>query len=177
MFVGPRIDGLFVLCGGSRYDESFTFLSCILSLVLNHSLSTSPTQHTTTIMADLLTSYNALSPSSPTADVSKVLNAIMSGVWPHVFLSCPITPALTSALKAHFVDNATREALVSALLSDIGSCKPGSTTGRLHHTGKQLVSRLLSPLKVPFHRCSARSFNHQGSGSPSVRVVRRSVGK
>lgn len=30
-------------------------------------------------MADLLASYNALSTSSPRADVSKVLNAIMSG--------------------------------------------------------------------------------------------------
>ena len=32
-------------------------------------------------MAHLLTSYNALSPSSPRADVSKALNAIMSGLW------------------------------------------------------------------------------------------------
>jgi hypothetical protein len=83
-------------------DESFNIIPLFfhaLSLVLNHSLSTSPTQLTTTIMADLLTSYNALSPSSPRADLSKVLNAIMSGVWLHEFLSCPITPALTSALK------------------------------------------------------------------------------
>lgn len=32
-------------------------------------------------MAHLLTSYNALSASSPRVDVSKVLNAIMSGLW------------------------------------------------------------------------------------------------
>jgi hypothetical protein len=30
-------------------------------------------------MADLLASYNALSPSSPRTDVAKVLNALMSG--------------------------------------------------------------------------------------------------
>ena len=30
-------------------------------------------------MADLLASYNTLSPSSPRADVAKVLNALMSG--------------------------------------------------------------------------------------------------
>jgi len=31
-------------------------------------------------MADLLASYNALSAASPRADVSKVLNAIISGL-------------------------------------------------------------------------------------------------
>lgn len=69
-------------------------------------------------MADLLASYNALSASSPRADVSKVLNAIIGAL---------------------LIDNTTREALVSALLSDIGSCKPGGTCGRLHHTDAHLA--------------------------------------
>ena len=50
----------------------------------------------------------------------------------------PVTRLLVqhSDLRAALlIDNPTREALVSALLSDIGSCKPGSTSGRLHHTG------------------------------------------
>jgi len=64
-------------------------------------------------MADLLASYNALSPSSSRTDVAKVLNAL---------ISAPI-------------DDSSREALVAALVSDIASCKPGSTSGRLHHTG------------------------------------------
>jgi hypothetical protein len=60
-------------------------------------------------------------------------------------------PALTPAL-ALSVDNASREALVSALLSDIRSCKPGSTSGRLHHTGtyRQLVSRTVVTPKLSF---------------------------
>jgi hypothetical protein len=54
-----------------------------------------------------------------------------------------VHPALTSAL-ALLMDNATREALVAALLSDIRSCKPGSTNGRLHHTGAYSPTRPLT---------------------------------
>ncbi|KAH8999553.1 guanine nucleotide exchange factor [Lactarius akahatsu] len=74
-------------------------------------------------MADLLVSYNALSPSSPRTDITKVLNALIS---------------------APTVDD-SREALVAALLSDIASCKPGSTSGRLHHTDALLA---LSAIKA-----------------------------
>lgn len=75
-------------------------------------------------MADLLTSYNALSPSSPRTDVTKVLNAL---------INVPI------------VDDSSREALVTALVSDIESCKPGSTSSRLHHTDAHLA---LSAIKA-----------------------------
>ncbi|KAH9059374.1 guanine nucleotide exchange factor [Lactarius vividus] len=74
-------------------------------------------------MADLLASYNALSPSSPRTDVTKVLNALIT---------------------APTVDD-SREALVTALVSDIASCKPGSTSGRLHHTDAHLA---LSAIKA-----------------------------
>ena len=49
-----------------------------LSLVLNQFLPSNPPQARTTLMADLLASYNGLSASSPRADVSKVLDAIIS---------------------------------------------------------------------------------------------------
>ncbi|KAH9037625.1 guanine nucleotide exchange factor [Lactarius pseudohatsudake] len=74
-------------------------------------------------MADLLASYNALSPFSPRTDITKVLNALIS---------------------APTVDD-SREALVAALLSDIASCKPGSTSGRLYHTDALLA---LSAIKA-----------------------------
>ncbi|KAH9978248.1 guanine nucleotide exchange factor [Lactifluus volemus] len=69
-------------------------------------------------MADLLPSYNSLSVSSPRPDVTNVLNTIIS---------------------TFFIDDATREGLVTVLLSDIESCKPGSTSGRLHHTDALLA--------------------------------------
>lgn len=75
-------------------------------------------------MADLLASYNALSPSSPRTDVARVLNSLIA---------------------APIVDDASREALVAALVSDIESCKPGSTSGRIHHTDAHLA---LSAIKA-----------------------------
>ncbi|KAI9512982.1 hypothetical protein F5148DRAFT_1145748 [Russula earlei] len=77
-------------------------------------------------ITDLLASYHALSASSPRAEVSKVLNTI---------------------INAHFIDDANRESvtLVPVLLSDIGSCKPGGTSGKLHHTDAHLA---LSAIKA-----------------------------
>lgn len=84
-------------------------------------------------MADLLASYHGLSASSPRPDVSKVLNAVITGLW---LICCPHsrTAALTHS-AALSVDNENRAALVTAILSDIRSCEPGGTNGRLHHTG------------------------------------------
>ena len=68
----------------------------------------------------------------------------------------PVTRLLVhrSDLRAALlIDNPTREALVSALLSDIGSCKPGSTGGRLHHTGTHPIS-YLRPLSLPLNTLS-----------------------
>ncbi|KAI9448470.1 guanine nucleotide exchange factor [Lactarius indigo] len=76
-------------------------------------------------MADLLASYNVLSPSSPRADITKVLNALINA--------------------APIVDDSSREALIATLVSDIASCKPGSTSGRLHHTDAHLA---LSAIKA-----------------------------
>ncbi|KAH9007276.1 guanine nucleotide exchange factor synembryn-domain-containing protein [Lactarius hatsudake] len=84
-------------------------------------------------MADLLASYNALSPSSPRTDITKVLNAIMSG-------------ALLNRPCFHPTVDDSREALVVALLSDIASCKPGSTSGRLHHTDALLAISAIKAL-------------------------------
>ncbi|KAI0269433.1 guanine nucleotide exchange factor [Gloeopeniophorella convolvens] len=69
-------------------------------------------------MANLLASYNTLSASSPRQDVSRALDAI------------------TGTL---IIDDTSRKALVTALLSDLQSCRPGSTSGRLHHTDAQLA--------------------------------------
>jgi hypothetical protein len=53
-------------------------------------------------------------------------------------LSVPHTRSdLCAALT---IDNANRAALVTAILSDIRSCEPGGTNGRLHHTGTLLCS-------------------------------------
>ena len=41
-------------------------------------------------MADLLASYNALSPSSSRADVAKVLNALISGPLLLLFRNYPL---------------------------------------------------------------------------------------
>ena len=82
-------------------------------------------------MADLLASYRGLSASSQRADVAKVLNAVISCPWlyhPFPTLALTFCAALT-------IDNANRAALVTAILSDIRSCEPGGTNGRLHHTG------------------------------------------
>jgi len=75
--------GLFGPRTGCGFDvsslNSETFHA--LSLFLNHQLvRRSPVWPRTTLMTDLLPSYNALSASSPRADVSKVLNAIISGL-------------------------------------------------------------------------------------------------
>jgi hypothetical protein len=84
-------------------------------------------------MADLLASYRGLSASSPRADVSKVLNAIISCEWPIDNLSPALTfPDLCAALS---IDNTNRAALVTAILSDIKSCEPGGANGSLQHTG------------------------------------------
>jgi hypothetical protein len=83
-------------------------------------------------MADLLASYQALSPSSPRTDVSKVLNAI---------ISCAPIDSPSSALTfadlcaALSIDNTNRATLVTAVLSDIKSREPGGAHGKLQHTG------------------------------------------
>jgi Guanine nucleotide exchange factor synembryn len=83
-------------------------------------------------MANLLESYNSLSTSSPRPDVSNALNAIMSSaIYNHPTLSLP-HPNLHAAFP---IDDPSREGLITALLSDIETCKPGSTGDRLHHTG------------------------------------------
>jgi hypothetical protein len=83
-------------------------------------------------MADLLASYHELSASSPRPDVSKVLNAIITGLW---LIRCPLLAHRSDLSAALSIDNANRAALVTAILSDITSCGPGGTDGRLHHTG------------------------------------------
>jgi hypothetical protein len=84
-------------------------------------------------MADLLASYQGLSISSPRADVSKVLNAIISCAWPIDNPSPALSlPDLCVALS---IDNASRAALVAAILSDIKACEPGGANGNLQQTG------------------------------------------
>jgi hypothetical protein len=84
-------------------------------------------------MADFLASYRALSASSPRAEVSKVLNAIISCESPfHQSLPSLTFSDLCAALS---IDNTDRAALVTAILSDIKSCEPGGANGRLQHTG------------------------------------------
>ncbi|KAI0301951.1 guanine nucleotide exchange factor [Multifurca ochricompacta] len=102
-------------------------------------------------MADILASYNALSPSSPRGDVSKVLNAIAT---------IPI------------IDNASREALIIALLSDVGSCKPGSTSGRLHHTDAHLA---LSAIKSLGRQPSGSSVIASAQNLSTLLVVSKSL--
>jgi hypothetical protein len=58
-----------------------------LSLVLNQILASNPPQARTTPMADLLAFYHGLSASSPRPDVSKMLNAIITGLW---LTRCPL---------------------------------------------------------------------------------------
>ena len=72
----PGRGGLWLFDVSSLNSKTFH----ALSLVFNQIFRGSPLRPRTTVMADLLASYNALSASSPRADVSKVLNAIMSGV-------------------------------------------------------------------------------------------------
>ena len=62
-----------------------------LSLVLNQFFPSNPPRARTTLMADLLASYQGLSASSSRADVSKALNAIISGPWPIHDPSPPLT--------------------------------------------------------------------------------------
>jgi len=78
--------GCFVFCRAAEGCGSFDVSSLnsetfhALSLVFNQIFRGSPIRPRTTVMADLLASYNALSAASPRADVSKVLNAIISGL-------------------------------------------------------------------------------------------------
>jgi len=117
-----------------------------------------PPRTRSSLMADLIASYHALSASSQRADVSNVLNAI---------ISCPSSighsvPSLTfSDLRAALsIDNANRAALVTAILPDIGSCEPGRTNGRLHHTGTYshsyfpTISKSLSQMFISHSRPS-----------------------
>ncbi len=97
-------------------------------------------------MAHLLTSYNALSPSSPRSDVTKVLNAIIGG--PLLSRPCPWFVADQSDIYlAPILDDSTREELVTALVSDIESCKPGSTDGRLYYAGTSPYTRIYTSLQ------------------------------
>ncbi|KAI0250511.1 guanine nucleotide exchange factor [Lactifluus subvellereus] len=101
-------------------------------------------------MADLLVSYNALSASSSRPDVSEVLNAVTT---------------------AFFIDDPSREALVIALLSDIGSCRPGSTSGRLHHSDAHLA---LSAIKALGRQPSGSSVIASASNLSTLLAVSKS---
>lgn len=160
-------------CGCSSVSSLNSDTFHALYLVLNQVLSTSPPRPRSTVMPDLLATYSALSSSSPRADVSKVLNAIISGLSSSIAYLLPHRSDFCPALV---IDNACREALVSALLSDLASCKPGSTNGRLRHTGTSSIHPSTAVTPHSFLRCPSRSFSRQGFGPSSVRVVRHSAG-